>query len=1004
MRAIFQPPMPKCPEGAYCAQVMPAPIPVVAEWISSNPGVASIDIIGSCAAIGCPVPTTVLIKGISNGVVYIKAAYKSPYGKDTVVTATARVTVGAVSSPSITVLSPNGGEQLQLGSTQPITWSVGSFGRTYPISVVDKNGFGQGDVATVTGTATDKQVYYWNVGQVKVASDRGDLQQTLSAGEYKILIIEVETGSSDYSNAPFNIVAAGATVYESVKCVFNGSSSEQSCYTTTDTSSILRCSGVGACVVDLKGTKGDKITWKSSCGGYAYTVMDGTNEYAEFSCSSVTPSITVLSPNGGEKLEIGKFYTLSFAVKNAPAGSWVALTLQQNGVQLGYLTIGADPNTQNSISWGIDNYVSCCLGGPVVPIPPGDGYKVQALLYTGTKPTYPQGFVTNQQFYVSDTSDSPFSIVAGVQSSVKPMIFKDILKIESVIPYDVANLGFGVYQVSAQYNLGAYHQGKWYEGLNPGISWPVWVEFGWPNRPDTDVVLQDENGISRKIYLPSVGANTTSYGWYYWIAEDGASYYAHTSHGPGWPNLSSSEALRPEHLARKAGASVTPSITVLSPNGGESLALGTTQTIKWNSNSKYNLRIDLTDASNSIVYNIASNIPNTGAYNWVIPIDAGKLLGQHKILINTDPFDKSYSAQDSSDAPFSIVVAGTTVYESVKCVFNGSSSEQNCYTAADTSSIYYKLGCSGVGACVVDLKGTKGDKITWKSSCGGYAYTIMDGTNEYAEFSCSSVTPSITLIYPKDGYAWYLEDQNFEFRWSSSNFGSSPIWIYLQTSDGKYIPVAWSVPNTGSYILPKLTPLAGSAIQTFSSGSYKVVVCGQFQTVTSSTYSVCINIANITISSRTAQTSLTVLSPNGGEKWVMGESQTVKWTGSNGTRVNITLLNIDKTKEVYGLAGSIVNDGSELIKVPYDLPAGQYYLRVSCVENCSPEASFDDSNAPFNIVALASTSVDLKVNGSETPSAIPYGSVFTASWISTGATYCTGYGVDIVTVDGGVWT
>ena len=124
MRAIFQPPMPKCPEGAYCAQVMPAPIPVVAEWISSNPGVASIDIIGSCAAIGCPVPTTVLIKGISNGVVYIKAAYKSPYGKDTVVTATARVTVGAVSSPSITVLSPNGGEQLQLGSTQPITWSV----------------------------------------------------------------------------------------------------------------------------------------------------------------------------------------------------------------------------------------------------------------------------------------------------------------------------------------------------------------------------------------------------------------------------------------------------------------------------------------------------------------------------------------------------------------------------------------------------------------------------------------------------------------------------------------------------------------------------------------------------------------------------------------------------------------------------------------------------------------------------------------------------------------
>ena len=152
---------------------------------------------------------------------------------------------------------------------------------------------------------------------------------------------------------------------------------------------------------------------------------------------------------------------------------------------------------------------------------------------------------------------------------IQPMVLKDILKIESVTPYDVANLSFGVYQVSAQYNLGAYHQGKWYEGLNPGISGPVWIEFGWPNMPQVDIVLLDENGQQRKIYLPATGSNKnpdgSSSNWYYWISEDGSSYYGRKDHNFGWPDLSSIEALRPEHLARKAGASIPTSTSTPTP-------------------------------------------------------------------------------------------------------------------------------------------------------------------------------------------------------------------------------------------------------------------------------------------------------------------------------------------------------------------------------------------------------------------------------------------------------
>jgi len=70
------------------------------------------------------------------------------------------------------------------------------------------------------------------------------------------------------------------------------------------------------------------------------------------------------------------------------------------------------------------------------------------------------------------------------------------------------------------------------------------------------------------------------------------------------------------------------------------------------------------------------------------------------------------------------------VKEQVKCVFANSNETQKCYTHDG------KFGCSGIGTCIASVSGEKGIKLTWKSSCGGYAYTVIDGENEYAEFKC----------------------------------------------------------------------------------------------------------------------------------------------------------------------------------------------------------------------------------------------------------------------------
>ncbi|MFH1234578.1 MAG: hypothetical protein V1493_03110 [Candidatus Diapherotrites archaeon] len=94
--------------------------------------------------------------------------------------------------------------------------------------------------------------------------------------------------------------------------------------------------------------------------------------------------------------------------------------------------------------------------------------------------------------------------------------------------------------------------------------------------------------------------------------------------------------------------------------------------------------------------------------------------------------DGSYVARDPNNkCEFTPCPIETpTTKEQVKCVFNNSTIPQKCYTATQPFS------CSGTETCVAEVYGAKGKTLTWKSTCGGYAYTTIDGTNKYAEFKC----------------------------------------------------------------------------------------------------------------------------------------------------------------------------------------------------------------------------------------------------------------------------
>lgn len=113
----------------------------------------------------------------------------------------------------------------------------------------------------------------------------------------------------------------------------------------------------------------------------------------------------------------------------------------------------------------------------------------------------------------------------------------------------------------------------------------------------------------------------------------------------------------------------------------------------------------------------------------------------------------------SSEAWVNINIKSNTPYtykETVKCVFQGATKSENCYLAGgqDTAN----LTCSGKETCGIDISGSEYQKeYTWKSSCGGYAYTYLDGTNDYAYFTCGSTT-SGTLTAKADNYNYTIAD------------------------------------------------------------------------------------------------------------------------------------------------------------------------------------------------------------------------------------------------------
>ena len=173
-----------------------------------------------------------------------------------------------------------------------------------------------------------------------------------------------------------------------------------------------------------------------------------------------------------------------------------------------------------------------------------------------------------------------------------------------------------------------------------------------------------------------------------------------------------------------------PSITVLSPNGGEKYQGGKTYDIRWLSNSiKSNVDIGLIEGSEGSGQGAgyaALNVPNSGLYKWTI--SSSLHTGQYKIFIR--PVG-SGSVEDSSDSTFTITAATLNL----------------------TNSEALALVKATWGGCTPD---TCSEVLVSVSNTGGVVY--VTATYEGLRDDSSSASRKVAPAHYDYGYkAWVLE-------------------------------------------------------------------------------------------------------------------------------------------------------------------------------------------------------------------------------------------------------
>ncbi|CAG0955134.1 Thermophilic serine proteinase [Methanosarcinales archaeon] len=383
---------------------------------------------------------------------------------------------------------------------------------------------------------------------------------------------------------------------------------------------------------------------------------------------------------------------------------------------------------------------------------------------------------------------------------------------------------------------------------------------------------------------------------------------------------------------------LTPIITVVSPNGRENWTRGTTQTIRWNSSGSPGtyVKIELLKpgVANKV---IISSTLNDGSHPWLIP--GTQIPGDDYKVKITSTANVSYT--DTSDNNFNIPTPSITVVSpNGRENWTRGTTQIIRWNSTENPKSYVKIELlkPGVANKVIIASTLNDGSHSWlipvAQAPGDYKVkitsTINASNNDISDDSFTVPAPSFTVVSPSGPENW-IRGTTQTIRWNSTENPKSYVKIELikPGTANKVIISATLNDGSHSWLIP--------AAQTPGS-DYKVKV-------TSTT-----NASNNDISDDNFMIpapSIAVVSPNDGENWTRGTTQTIRWNSTENPKsyVKIELLKPGTANKV--IIASTLNDGSH----PWPILATQftgdnYRIKITSMINTSN----NDTSDNFSIV------------------------------------------------------
>jgi hypothetical protein len=677
-------------------------------------------------------------------------------------------------------------------------------------------------------------------------------------------------------------------------------------------------------------------------------------QYDAFITKLIVSLIDVTSPNGGEDLEVDSLYDITWNAPG-PIGDLKIDYSINNGAS--WIEITASTENDGSFAWNVpDNLSSQCLirisevNGSLTDTGDAVFSIVPVPVITVMSPNGSENWLMNSQHDITWTS-------VGLVGDVK-------------LEYSIDN-GTSYWEIAAATeNDGSY---PW--TVPASTSWQCLVRItdidGSPSDTSdgtfsiitpTTITLTSPNGGEHILAGSQHDITWTSMG----PVGDVKIEYS-TNNGGNWSTLTPSTdndgffpwtipaVLSDQCLIRiseidgspsdmsDAVFSIVepPSLTLISPNGGETMEAGSTHTITWTGSGYIkDVKIEYSIDNGSNWETIVFCTDNTGSYEWRVPGSTSS-----ECLIRISQSDLDDGAADVSDGVFSITSPSApsillTSPNGGENLTAGTphSITWNTYGTVDNVEIEYSTDNGATWTTVT----------TYPAESGRYEWTVPDAPSESCLIRVSETDgeptdssdslfsivsqPFITVTSPNGGESWAAGSAH-DITWNSSSSVTEVGIEYSADNGVTWTAVVDAMENTGTYNWT--IPDVNSNNCLIRIGSTKDGDLSPSDTAN--------HVFAITSGS---YPYITVLSPNGGESWSVGSSHNITWIGSEISGEVKVEYSADAGASWSSVIEYTDNDGSFSWIVP-DSPSAQCLIRISKCD--TDEGPSDISDTVFSI-------------------------------------------------------